>query len=303
MTDRYRNYQPLHRRKQPHRRRWPLIVAAFVVLGLARASWAKLQPETKPPVASANNAPKPKPKVKAEPIPTPVWDELQLQLNSLIAAEAGLDVSVALTDVNTNTTANYGIRNNFAGASTTKVLTAAAYLSQVEAGQKSLKAKVGNFDAQYQLKQMINRSNNDAWQILNDAIGRQNLQAYAASQGLSSFKVADNTITASDEALLLTKLYRRELLNDAHTHLLLSYMQKTNNETMIPRAVPGGATIYHKYGELEDRLHDAAIIDYQGRPIVIVIYTKRGATDSSSYRSQAAFIRQITSIVVDTFYI
>lgn len=244
----------------------------------------------------------PKKVVKAEPIDSTVWDELNQQVTSIVNEHPDLNISVALTDINTNTSANYGIREAFHGTSTTKVLTAAAYLHDVETGKRTLGETISGATAQTHIRRMINQSNNTSWEVLNNAVSYARLDAYAHSQGVSSFKYYGNLMTASDQALLLTKLYKRELLNEAHTQLLLSFMQNTNNEDMIPVAKPAGATLYHKYGQLDDRLHDSAIIIYKNRPIVLVIYTKGGASDGSNYTSRTKLIQQLASTVISTIY-
>jgi beta-lactamase class A len=107
-------------------------------------------------------------------------------------------------------------------------------------------------------------------------------------------------MTSSDQAEILSKLYQGKLLNKAHTDLLLSFMQNTNNEDMIPKVNPGG-TLYHKYGQLEDRLHDSAIINYKNRPIVLVIYTK-GLGDGNIYSSRIQLIQTIATTAFTTIY-
>lgn len=245
-----------------------------------------------------------KPKVGPKPdlIDETTGNELGIKVNEIIAQNPGIDISVTAIDANTSTSYNFGIQDNFAGASTTKVLTAAAFLHQVEEGTHSLNEALGSSTAQQQIKQMINRSNNDSWALLNKAVGYANLEAYAKSIGASSYQWSGNIITAGDEALILKKLYKRELINEEHTSLVLSYMQNTNNEDMIPVVVPAGATFYHKYGQLEDRLHDAAIIDFKDQPIILVIYTKGGAADGSNYQTRIALVQSLAQTVFQTVY-
>lgn len=46
-------------------------------------------------------------------------------------------------------------------------------------------------------------------------------------------------------AHLLAELSEGRLLNQEHTAQLLSYMQDTNYEDLIPAAVPAGVTVFH----------------------------------------------------------
>lgn len=304
MVDRYRNYQPYKPNKHPRRSSHKGLFAIFLI-GLFAFGGTMLVKSLsqKEETSQANSTSKKETIVKAEAISTSTWNQLSQEINALIAANPQLDISVAVIDVRTNTKGNYGIQDNFAGASTTKVLTAAAYLHDVETNQASLTDSVNGINAQQQIKQMINRSNNESWEALNQAVGYGRLENYAHSIGMSSYKYIGNLMTASDEALLLQKLYSGELLNDTHKQLLLSFMQNTNNEDMIPVVKPEGASLYHKYGQLDGRLHDAAIIDYKDRPIVIVIYTK-GAADTSGveYATRTQLIQNIARTALQSIY-
>lgn len=304
MVDRYRNYRP-QKRSQPQRQKnrrsiYVVIILAILLLG-GRTVWGRLQHKPQS-TDSTSSQPEPKPIVNAEPIPATTWNELNQRISALIAAHAALDISVAVIDINSNTKASYGIQDNFAGASTTKILTAAAYLHEVETAQRSLDEQLDNAAGRTHLRRMINRSDNNSWATLNRAVGSSQLESYAHSQGITSYKFNQNLITANDEALLLAKLYRGEILNQAHKELLLSFMQNTNNEDMIPVVAPKEAALYHKYGQLEDRLHDAAIVDYQNHPIVLVIYTKGGASDGSNYAGRIQLVQELARNVFEVIY-
>ena len=300
MIDRYRNYQPRRRRSAPvkkHRVGRYLVLVLIIGFFGGKYIWSSMKKPINTTTSSASTKVKPKPKVTAEPLSSTTWTTLDQRINAVIAENPTLDISVAVIDIKTSTRANYGIQNNFAGASTTKVLTAAAYLHDIEAGKYAMTAEGKN-----QLRLMINRSDNTAWDTLNRKVGYNNLNIYAQSIGLSSFNWNGNIITASDQAILLEELYRRKLLSEENTTLLLSFMQNTNNEDMIPTVTPAGATLWHKYGQLEDRLHDAAIIEFKQRPLAVVIYTKGGATDGSNYTPRTQLVGRIAQTIFDTMY-
>lgn len=305
MIDRYRNYQPRYQPKRKARRsKKPVFILCLAILLVfsGKVMLDKKSATQQKTAAAAKSAAKPKPVIKADPIASSTWNNLSVAVNDIINENPGLDISVAVIDIGTNTKANYGIQDNFAGASTTKVLTAIAYLHEVEQENRSLTQKVGGINAKQQIKQMINQSNNESWAALNQNLTYAKIKTYAQSIGINSYQPKQNTITASDEALLLQRLYMRDLLNEENTTLLLSYMQNTNNEAMIPKVIPAGATIYHKYGQLEDRLHDASIVDYNQRPITLVIYTKGGASDGSNYAVRVQLIQQLAEAVFSAVY-
>lgn len=308
MVNRYRNYQPTQYTVHSKSHRALFLMLGIVILGGGTVIWYTLkknshQDTTNSQSVKAITSSANKQSLNAKPITSTTWNELNQKLTSQINENPDIDIGVALIDLNADTKADYGVQQAFTAASTTKVLTAMAFLHEVELSQQTLSETINDMSAGDQLKNMINQSNNDSWAALNTRIGYSTLASYARSIGIQSFNVNGNTITAADEALLLQKLYNGNLLTSTHRSLLLSYMQNTNNEIMIPQVLPTGATIYHKYGLLDGHLHDAAIIEYKDRPIVLVIYTKGSDVDQANvYNNRVALIRQLATTVITTFY-
>ncbi|MEW1808069.1 serine hydrolase [Pseudarthrobacter sp. NPDC080039] len=208
-------------------------------------------------------------------------------------------IGLALADVSGGAERTFGDQNTFTAASTAKILTAAAYYHLVEEGQASLDAPMGDYDAAFQLKAMVNDSNNDSWLLLMDAVGHSQLTAYAASIGVT-YDPEQNLLTAADMALILKKLYAGELLDKDNTAQLLGYMQDTNNEDLIPAGSRSGVDVHHKYGEVSGELHDAALLSYQGSTFALVIYTEN--RDGVADDGQAEVIRDLTRAVEDALF-
>lgn len=148
---------------------------------------------------------------------------LSAAINPLLAANSTPAIGVALTDTQTGITRTYGQTTPFAAASTAKLITSLAYYHAVEQGTRDLTQPLGSYSAQFQMKQMINQSNNQSWEVLVEDLGRANLQRYAASIG-SDYTVGANTISPASMAKILAQLYQGKLINTAHTAELLSYM-------------------------------------------------------------------------------
>lgn len=210
------------------------------------------------------------------------------------------DTSVSILDLNSNTLIQVGDSYPFIAASTTKLLTALLYLSDVEAGKASLDTAMAGKPARQQLQLAINQSDNDALLKLNNHLGKDRLAVYAQSRGLKSYDVQRNTITSDDMAQLMAYLYNRQLLNEEHTKLLLSWMKNTSEERFIPPSVPQSMNVYHKAGYLPDRVHDAGIIDNGSTPFVIVIYSK-SYTPSYDYLLGQKLYKEVTSQVISTY--
>lgn len=216
------------------------------------------------------------------------------EIDAIIAANPGVDISVSYVNLKKPAEIqSFGLETPFTAASTTKMISAVCLLKDVEAGKYTLNTTLGGNTVNWQLKQMINRSNNDSWELINSKIGYSRLQNCAKGIGLSSYKNLDNTVNSSDIARLLSNLYEGKSLNASNRELLLLYMQNTINEELIPPALPETATFWHKYGNFGGNLHDVAIVKDGDREYVIVIYTQR---DGANYNIQTQIIREITSV-------
>jgi beta-lactamase class A len=216
--------------------------------------------------------------------------QAQAVIAAMEAAHPSVDIGVGLINLNNGTRIDSGQR--FEGASTTKLITAAAFLQEVEQGKQNLTEKIGAYPASFQLQQMVQQSNNDSWNTLVGQLGLDRLARYSQAIGVD-YEVDGNLITAGSEASLLQKLYAGQLLTAGHRQLLLSYMTNTNNESLIPAASPAGAKVYHKYGQVGGNLHDAALIYHGKQRLALVIYT-HGRSDGSQVTEQTQIIHQLT---------
>ncbi len=216
-------------------------------------------------------------------------------MDQAINDDPGLQAAATLIDLDNDQEYDAGESSYvFQGASTAKIIASVDYMHEVEQGKASLNQDIDGTSAQQQLKQMIEVSDNNAWLDINEFLGSQQ-QSYAKSIGLSTFTGAGiNTITSDDEAKLLQELYEGKLINSSHRSLLYSYMGHTNNTELIPAALPGDATVYNKYGQLDGELHDAAIVSYQGRHFVLIIFTKNPDENTQDYTEQITLIHNIT---------
>lgn len=304
MVERYHHYQPRRmppkrrKKKGPRRVLTPTVAVLLLLIGYRMLFGGNEAPATETPKAAT----KKKAEVKVEPISDQTWQQLEATVDGLLTANSTIDIGVSMVDIKTGTKVNYGYQEAFHGASTTKILTAAAFLHQVEQGQHRLDEQLSGASAQEHIRLMINRSDNNSWAVLNSAVGYSQLDAYAEKNGINSYKYVGNTMNAQDMALLLYKLYQKQLVNADHTNLILNYMQNTNNEDMIPVVTPSGGNLFHKYGQLDDRLHDVSILEFKNRPLVLVVYTKAQPGQDTGYNTRITMIQQIASSIFETFY-
>lgn len=228
--------------------------------------------------------------------------DLDARITAIIDANPDYQIGVALQDVSAgdgDELHQYGLEEPFVAASTAKVLAAAAYYHQVETGAASLTDQLGAYSAAFQLRAMIQQSDNDSWSLIMDAIGHEDLSDYAASLGVQ-YTPENNTLAPADMARILAGLYSGKLLDTADTSQLLATMQDTNDESLIPAAVPAGVTVFHKYGLLGGELHDAGVLAKDGHAYALVIYTK--GDDLGSVPQRTDIIHQVTGAVADALF-
>lgn len=263
---------------------------------------ATASPATASPAAGAVPAAAGKPaEIPAVPaVAVPAIDpELDSQINGIIAANSAYALGVSLIDVSDGVVHGYGIQDKFVAASTAKILAASAYYHLVETGRASLTAPMGNSTAGTQIRRMVQQSNNDSWALILRAVGARGITDYAASIGITYDRTV-NLLTPAEMARTLQLLYTGQLLNARNTAQLLSYMQNTNFETLIPPAVPPGVGVHHKYGLLFGNLHDAAVLDKDGRAFVFVVYTRGRNYSDMGPRTQV--IQQLTRTVTAALF-
>ncbi len=228
-----------------------------------------------------------------------IGPELDGQINDIIEDNSAYAVGVSLIDLSDGVVHRYGAQDKFVAASTAKILAASAYYHLVETGRASLTAPMGASTAGAQIRQMVQQSNNDSWALILRAVGYRGIADYAASIGIT-YDCTVNLLTPAEMARTLQLLYTGRLLNAGHTAQLLSYMQNTNFETLIPPAVPPGIGVFHKYGLLFGNLHDASVLVKDGRAFVFVVYTR--GLNYSDMGPRTRIIQQLTRTVTAALF-
>lgn len=279
------------------------LCAVGVGAGVGAVAHAHSTAAVQPAVPTAATASGGAGKSAAAPAKSAIDAELDAGINAVIDANTEYQIGVAVVDVSdgADPTAvhEYGVQAPFVAASTAKVLAAEAYYHLVETGEASLDDPLGAYTAEFQLQAMIQQSDNDSWSLIMDAVGHEELAEYAASIGVD-YAATSNTLTPAEMARILGGLYSGDLLEPADTAQLLSFMQDTNNETLIPAAVPDGITVFHKYGLLNGALHDAGILAKDGKAYAVVIYTKGAGPDSIPARTEV--IHDLTAAAADALF-
>jgi beta-lactamase class A len=270
-----------------------IIMSFFIIKGAMALGDSEPKNNTSP-VAEKIEEPKEPPKKMID------TTALQTSLNQIVE-KYPFDTSVAVVELNSGKVIQVGDSSPYVAASVTKVLSAVMYLDKVEQGSATLGQTIAGKPAREQLRLMINRSDNTAWYRINQYLRESNLEIFARQQGLTSYDAIKNTISAQDMATIMAKLHNREILNEENTQLLYSWMQNTSEERFIPASIPAGTKAYHKTGYLTDRIHDAAIIENEKAPFVLVIFSKSLGTSPYSYPKGQELYKEITTQALKAF--
>ena len=158
---------------------------------------------------------------------------------------------------------------------------------------------------------MIYDSDNTATNIVTNLAGIDYLNSAFKSFGLKntdlSRKIADyqsrdkgieNYTTAEDMALLLEKIYRKNLGSKNVSDQCISMLKLTRMNDRISKYLPAEITIAHKTGLENGVCHDAGIVFTRKGDFIIVVLTKHTNSNSSASKE---FIAKIASVVYKYF--
>ena len=145
-------------------------------------------------------------------------------------------------------------------------------------------------------KLMIAQSDNTAAFILaNHIVGLSDIQDLMVSWGLTQTDMTNNKTSNRDIAILLKKLYKREVTGEAYTLEMLSFLKDTNFEDRLPAKLPDTAIVYHKIGTEVGVLHDTGIVTDGQTTYYIGILT----TDVGDDAEATEIAAQISKVVYD----
>jgi beta-lactamase class A len=241
----------------------------------------------------------PHPIPSSTPLPAPQpssYLQSRLQpIQQVVSDFSGETWGISVHDSSTNEFQSIDGDRIFVAASTTKLITACAYLHKVEQGKYDLNDPLGEYTEQFQLEQLINQSNNDSWDLFFQLMGTRAISDYAQSVGITNYNVLNNTDTPRDIDLLLEKLSSGNLLTPHYTQLLLGYMQNTEEERFLPSGTPPSVALYHKIGLLDDSVHDVGIFVLPSRTITVAIYSS--GHGEQEYDTRALAFKHIAQII------
>ena len=231
----------------------------------------------------------------------PAWAQVSPGLGCLeqrlaqLAVENPGEYGFAATDLATGVTVSFNGDQPFPMASTMKIAVAAAYLSQVDAGRRSLDDRIGGVSARQLMDSMITRSSNPATDQLLAALGGPAVvNGWLRSHGLTGIRV-DRTIVEllrarrdlrdirdSTTPVAMLNLLRLvdsgRALSPSSRWLLMDMMRRCSTGSNRMRALlPSYARVEHKTGTLDGYTSDVGFLTLPaGRRIAVAFFARYG---------------------------
>jgi len=161
------------------------------------------------------------------------------------------------------------------------------------------------FSVQRLIGLMMYDSDNTATNIITNLLGIDYVNSACSAFGLRdtrlSRRIADyrlrdqgieNYTTAQDMALLLTKIYRKELGSRNISDQCIAILKLTRMNDRIPKYLPPEITVAHKTGLERGVCHDAGIVFTRTGDFIIVVLTKHAHANSNLSKE---FIAKVSS--------
>ncbi len=254
------------------------------------------------------------------------WESLKRELWSDIRNFHG-EAGVLVEDLRTGWKAGHQPAHPFPAASVVKVAILAACFGAVQQGRMDLSQTVtlrgkdkvlGSgelkavpngtvFTVEQLMRLMITQSDNTAANLLVDLLGFDDLNRSFERMGLKQTRLSrkmmdfasrrmgvENTTTAEDMALVLRKLYHRELVSPEVSERCLALLKRQAIHDRIPAGLPPEAEVANKTGLERGVCHDLGIVFAPQGDFLICVLTRHHHKNS---RPAKRFIAQLAQRV------
>lgn len=206
----------------------------------------------------------------------------------------------------------YGVRpdDEFFSASTIKIAVMAAVYKKIESGELAYSDRLVTSDEDWAagagwlrwetpgaettvedaLWLMITESDNVATNVLTRSVGgadyvnsvtrelgaRDTELFWKLSSERAAVPALDNHTTPRDMATVLGSIYEGDGFDDFSHDEMVNLMRQNSLEYWLEGGVPAGVTSANKGGWLDGIYNDVGIVEYEGEPYVVAIYTMNG---------------------------
>jgi len=251
---------------------------------------------------------------------SPRLEQLERRLATMAIENPG-EYGIAALDLASGTMVSFNGNEPFPMASTMKVAVAAIYLSQVDAGRRSLEERIAGVPAAKLIELMITRSDNRATDILLLTLGGPAIvDGWLRSHGLTDIRI-DRTIaqllsaprnlrdirdSSTPAAMLglLRMIDAGEMLKPESRALLLDMMSRCiTGSNRIRGLLPIGTRVEHKTGTLAGYTGDVGFVTLpSGRRIAVALFARGGANRPAVIATAARAIYDAFGVEVGPTY-
>lgn len=236
---------------------------------------------------------------------SPELVSVERQLAYLVGSKSG-EFGIAALDLNNGRSVSINGDQTFPLASTIKLAVAAAYLTQVDLGRRSLDDRIGSRSAAQLIDVMLTRSDNAATDVLIRNLGGPGrVQQWLNLNGLSGIRI-DRTIAqllsakrdlfdrrdaGSPNSMIsfLRQLDRGNMLKPESRAYLLSAMGRCiTGRNRMRGLLPAGTRVEHKTGTLNGLTGDVGFITMPDGRRLAVAFFARGGSDRPRTIAEAA---------------
>ena len=283
-------YQPNARRPQPSRRhrrwRWVLLLAVLaVVIGIF---WYRDHTVSSPTSENSQS--------QAQAPPEPTGPDAQLESIFTSWAQAHPEHQWAMVVRGLDGDKRYGSYRAgevYNAASIYKLFLTYLLFKEIsldQVGSITVSSQGRSWPLEHCLDLALRISDNPCAWAIGNYTGWSPSNPILAQAGFSSTKLditAGHKTSAEDTADLLEGMYRATLYTAQERDYLLNILRKQSYNQGIPAGC-SGCTVANKTGELPGVKHDAAIVQYNGRAYLVVIFS-----DGATYPGIAELASQV----------
>lgn len=262
-----------------------LVIAATALYGLAMAAKGDSRTSASRSGSGKEAAAQPASTQTSQP-PPDVSAGLQALLDTIVASKG--DYAIAVVDPRGPHASANG-NKIYTAASTYKLFIAYGVFRQIDSGAMHWADTIlPGRSAEQCFRLMIVNSDNDCAEAFGNKIGWQTIDDMIDRLGLHNTQVKfhDNSTTANDLALYLSKLQGGTLLTQTDSQILLGDMRQQIYREGIPAGT--GVAVADKVGFLDAYLHDAGIVYGPKGEYVLVIMS-----NNSSWSQLADAAKQV----------
>ncbi len=163
-------------------------------------------------------------------------------------------------------------------------------------GAGILSNKPAGFEVSYGeiLDLMGKRSDNTAFVIAKRRVGKDAIDKILTKADMKSTDIDTREMTPYDVGMFFLNLWEGKLVSQKNKEKILESLTNTDFENYLPKGLPQGVRIAHKFGTLTHIINDAGVV-YAEKPYILVVMSK-GIVE----REANAFIPSFSNVVYST---